>query len=42
MAFFHRMHNSFQALIYDIIEPFRWLVEFAVYKIELIATMNIA
>ena len=32
-GFFHVTHNSFQALIYDLIEPFRWLVEYAVYKI---------
>lgn len=32
-GFFHTAHNSFQALIYDLIEPFRWLVEYAVYKI---------
>ena len=32
-GFFHVAHNSFQALVYDMIEPFRWLVEYAVYKI---------
>jgi CRISPR-associated protein Cas1 len=32
-GFFHLAHNSFQALVYDLIEPFRWLVEHAVYKI---------
>lgn len=32
-GFFHTTHNSFQALVYDLIEPFRWLVEYAVYKI---------
>ena len=32
-GFFHTAHNSFQALVYDLIEPFRWLVEYAVYKI---------
>jgi hypothetical protein len=32
-GFFHVTHNSFQALVYDLIEPFRWLVEYAVYKI---------
>lgn len=32
-GFFHTMHNSFQALVYDLIEPFRWLVEYAAYKI---------
>ena len=32
-GFFHVAHNSFQALVYDLIEPFRWLVEYAVFKI---------
>ena len=32
-GFFHVMHSSFQALVYDLIEPFRWLVEYSVYKI---------
>jgi CRISPR-associated protein Cas1 len=31
-GFMHKAHTSFQALIYDIIEPFRWLVEHTVYK----------
>jgi CRISPR-associated protein Cas1 len=33
-GFMHRAHNSFQALVYDLIEPFRWLVELAVYKLN--------
>jgi CRISPR-associated protein Cas1 len=32
-GFYHKMDTSFPALIYDLIEPFRWLVEYAVYKI---------
>ncbi len=32
-GFYHKMHTSFQALVYDLIEPFRWLVEYAVYKL---------
>src|SRR5438093_12554630 len=32
-GFMHKTHNSFQALVYDLIEPFRWLVENAVYKV---------
>jgi CRISPR-associated protein Cas1 len=32
-GFMHKTHNSFQALVYDLIEPFRWLVECAVYKL---------
>jgi CRISP-associated protein Cas1 len=32
-GFMHKTHNSFQALVYDLIEPFRWLVEYAAYKL---------
>ncbi len=32
-GFFNVYHNSFQALVYDLIEPFRWLVEYVVYKL---------
>jgi CRISPR-associated protein Cas1 len=32
-GFFHKTDTSFQALVYDLIEPFRWLVEYAVYKL---------
>lgn len=32
-GFFHKHDTSFQALVYDLIEPFRWLVEYCVYKI---------
>lgn len=32
-GFYHKPHSSFQALVYDIIEPFRWLVEYSVYKL---------
>ena len=31
-GFYHKMHTSFQALVYDLIEPYRWLVEYSVYK----------
>jgi CRISPR-associated protein Cas1 len=31
-GFYHKQDTSFQALVYDIIEPFRWLVEYSVYK----------
>ena len=31
-GFYHKSHTSFQSLIYDIIEPFRTLVDYAVYK----------
>jgi CRISP-associated protein Cas1 len=33
LGFFHTAHTSFQALVYDLIEPFRWLVEWAVYQL---------
>ena len=32
-GFYHAQHASFQPLVYDIIEPFRWLVDYSVYKI---------
>ena len=33
-GFYHHNHTSFQSLVYDIIEPFRWLVECAVWRIS--------
>lgn len=32
-GFMHRTHSGFQPLVYDIIEPFRWLVDYSVYSI---------
>ncbi len=32
-GFMHKTHTGFQPLVYDIMEPFRWLVEYAVYKL---------
>jgi len=32
-GFNHHSHTGFQPLVYDIIEPFRWLVEKAVYHV---------
>ena len=32
-GFYHEEDTSFQALVYDLIEPFRWFVESAVYQI---------
>jgi len=32
-GFMHRSHTGFQPLVYDIIEPFRWLVDYSVWKI---------
>ncbi|AIF83429.1 CRISPR-associated endonuclease Cas1 [Candidatus Nitrososphaera evergladensis SR1] len=39
-GFFHKADTSFQALIYDLIEPFRWLVEYAVYKLAVEAPQH--
>ncbi len=32
-GFYHKSHTGFQPLVYDLIEPFRWLVESTVYKL---------
>lgn len=32
-GFMHHSHTGFQPLVYDIIEPFRWLVDYSVFKI---------
>jgi len=32
-GFYHKRHSGFQALIYDMIEPFRWIVDDSVWKI---------
>ncbi len=33
-GFYHKMRTSFQALIYDLIEPYRFLVDYSVFKIQ--------
>src|SRR5437660_11074501 len=33
-GFNHRSHTGFQPLVHDIMEPFRWLVERAVYHVS--------
>ena len=33
-GFMHKNHTSFQSLVYDLMEPFRWLVDCAVWKIS--------
>nr|AIF08532.1 CRISPR-associated Cas1 family protein (cas1) [uncultured marine thaumarchaeote KM3_31_E07]AIF08604.1 CRISPR-associated Cas1 family protein (cas1) [uncultured marine thaumarchaeote KM3_31_F07] len=33
-GFYHNMRTSFQALIYDLIEPYRWMVDYAVFKTQ--------
>jgi CRISP-associated protein Cas1 len=32
-SFYHKNHESFQSLTYDVIEPFRWIVEKTVYRL---------
>ncbi len=32
-SFYHKNHESFQSLTYDVIEPFRWVVEKTVYRL---------
>jgi len=32
-GFMHKTHTGFQPLVYDMIEPFRWLVDYTVYRI---------
>ena len=32
-GFMHKSHTGFQPLVYDLIEPFRWLVDYTVYSI---------
>tara|TARA_B110000438_G_C15814838_1_gene651461 strand:- start:2776 stop:3843 length:1068 start_codon:yes stop_codon:yes gene_type:complete len=32
-SFYHKNHESFQSLTYDMIEPFRWIVEKTVYRL---------
>ncbi len=31
-GFMHKNHTSFQSLVYDMMEPFRWLVDYSVWK----------
>jgi len=33
-GFYHKPHTSFQPLVYDLMEPFRWLVDSAVWKMS--------
>lgn len=32
-GFMHKQHTGYQPLVYDIMEPFRWLVESAIYHV---------
>jgi len=40
-GFNHKADTSFQALVYDMIEPFRWLVEYSVYRFATLQTKGI-
>jgi len=31
-GFMHKSHNGFQPLVYDLIEPFRWLVDYTIFQ----------
>ncbi len=33
-GFMHKNHTSFQSLVYDLMEPFRWLVDYSVWKLS--------
>ncbi len=33
-GFMHKNHTSFQSLVYDMMEPFRWLVDYSVWKLS--------
>ncbi|MCV0411582.1 CRISPR-associated endonuclease Cas1 [Nitrosarchaeum sp.] len=33
-GFYHKSHTGFQPLVYDMMEPFRWLVDYTVFKIS--------
>jgi len=32
-GFYHKSHTGFQPLVYDMMEPFRWLVDYTVFRI---------
>jgi len=32
-GFYHKTHSGFQPLVYDMIEPFRWMVDYSVWKL---------
>jgi len=34
-GFYHKKHTGFQPLVYDLIEPFRWLVDYSIWKIAI-------
>jgi CRISPR-associated protein Cas1 len=32
-GFYHKPHSGFQPLVYDMMEPFRWLVDYTIFRI---------
>jgi CRISPR-associated protein Cas1 len=34
-GFYHKTHTGFQPLVYDMMEPFRWLVDYSVWKLSI-------
>jgi len=41
-GFHHKTHSGFQPLVYDMIEPFRWLVDYSVWKLTEAHTKGIS
>ena len=39
-GFYHKSHTGFQPLVYDMMEPFRWLVDYTVFRIANIKDHN--
>ena len=39
-GFYHKSHTGFQPLVYDMMEPFRWLVDYTVFRIANIRDHN--
>ena len=39
-GFYHKPHSGFQPLVYDVIESFRWLVDYTVFRIANIKDHN--
>ena len=39
-GFYHKRHSGFQALTYDVIEPFRWVVDYTVFKLATSVSTN--
>lgn len=41
-GFMHKTHTGYQPLVYDLMEPFRWLVEYSVWKLAIAHTRTIS